>query len=199
MSGNTFSGLPELPMPFQESDRFYVARGNKSYQASPDPSIAGTGFSFGIGWAIFQIRQPGGESGGAFTPPGTWIERPFNYEDPLNEFGAITPFPNTGRRIELPSGHYAVLGWLTAMENAGMRCRLCSVDGTVSPIYGASVYSMHYSWHIPLDGLLLLTKTTQLVVEMHCDRNRSKPWGYGYRTNIDPEIYGSLMFLRRSF
>ena len=150
-----------------------------------------------MSWAVFQIRKPSGQSGGNFHPPNLWIERPFNYADPLNEFGSITPFPEVGR-IELPPGRYVVSGWLTGMENAGMRCRLRPLGDSAAPVYSASSYSNHYSWHIPLDGLLKVTQPTQFVAEMRCDRDRSKSWGYGYRTNVEPEIYGSLLFLKKT-
>ncbi len=196
MSGTDFSDLPLLPMPFQASDQFFVARGGTSYRAFPHESINGANSLAAVSWASFQIRRPSGQSGGSFHPPNTWIERAFNYADPLNEFGSITPFPTAGR-IELPTGRYLVSGWLTGMENAGMRCRLQPLGGSLPPLYSASTYSNHYSWHIPLTGLLAITESTQFVTEMRCDRERSKSWGFGYRTNVEPEIYGSLMFLRK--
>lgn len=197
MSGRDFSALDPLPMPFQASDLLYVSRGGQSYQATPDPSILGPNSGGLIRWAHFQIRKPAGQSGGAFSPHNTWIERPFNYANPANEFGSLSPFPTPGR-ITLLEGVYAVTGWLTGMENGGMRVRLMASDASLSPIYSASVYSRHYSWHIPLEGLLVVTQTTEFTVQMRCDRNRSKSWGFGYRTFIDPEIYGSLLFFKKS-
>ncbi|MFG6101667.1 hypothetical protein U2F10_05405 [Leptothoe sp. EHU-05/26/07-4] len=197
MSSNEFSELPLLPLPYRDTDYFYVSRDGQSYRGVPDPSISGLTSALGVQVASFQIRRPAGESGGSFYPPATWLERPFNYEHPLNDFGTLSPLPSAGR-IELPSGHYVVMGWMTGMENAGMRCRLRPLTGSLDPIYSASTYSLHYSWHIPLDGLLAVTEPTQLVAEMRCDRNRSKAWGYGYRTHVEPEIYGSLLFLRKT-
>ena len=79
-----------------------------------------------------------------------------------------------------------------------MRCRLRPLGDSAAPVYSASTYSKHYSWHIPLEGLLKVTQPTQLIAEMRCDRDRSKSWGYGYRTNVEPEIYGSLLFLKKT-
>lgn len=196
MSGTDFNDLPLLPMPFQASDLLYVSRDSQSFKANPHPSINGANSLAAVSWAMFQIRKPSSQSGGSFHPPNTWIERAFNYADPFNEFGSITPFPSAGR-IELPSGRYFVTGWLTGMENSGMRCRLRPLGGSLTPVYSASTYSNHYSWHIPLNGLLEATELTQFVAEMWCDRNRSKSWGFGYRTTVEPEIYGSLMFIRK--
>ena len=198
MSGTDFNDLPLLPMPFQASDLLYVSRENQSYRANPHPSINGAENSLAaVSWALFQIRMPSGQSGGSFSLPNTWIERAFNYADPRNEFGSITPFPNAGR-IELSPGRYIVMGWLTGMENAGMRCRLRPLGDAAISVYSASTYSKHYSWHIPIEGLLEVTQPTQLIAEMHCDRDRSKSWGYGYRTHVEPEIYGSLLFFKKT-
>lgn len=198
MSGTDFNDLPLLPMPFQANDQLYVSRDRQSYRANPHPSIHGAENSAAaVSWALFQIRMPSGQSGGSFHPPNTWIERPFNYADSLNEFGSITLFPDAGR-IELPTGRYVVSGWLTGMENAGMRSRLRPLGDSADPIYSASTYSEHYSWHIPIEGLLTISHPTQLMAEMRCDRDRSKSWGYGYRSHVDPEIYGSLLFFRKS-
>lgn len=196
MSGTDFSALPPLTMPFRATDQFFVARDGTSYRASPHASINGADSSQSISWSLFQIRMPSGQSGGRFSPPNTWIERAFNYGDPLNEFGSMTPFPAAGR-IELPAGRYRIDGWLTGMENGGMRWRLRTLGAAVDPLYSATAYSMHYSWHIPLSGLLSLTEPTQLIAEMWCDRDQSKSFGFGYRSNIDPEIYGSVTFFKK--
>ena len=197
MSSHEFSELPLLPLPYQDTDTFYVSRDGQSYRGIPDPSISGLSSALGVKCASFQIRKPAGESGGRFYPQVSWLERPFNYEHPLNDFGSLSPFPSAGR-IELPLGHYVVMGWMTGMENSGMRCRLRPLTASLDPIYSASTYSKHYSWHIPLDGLVEIAQPTQLVAEMWCDLNRSKSWGYGYRTHIEPEIYGSLLFLKKT-
>lgn len=197
MSGSDFIDLPQLDLPYQSTDELLIARDGSTYRAPPDPSIAGLQGTNSISWALFQIRKPSGQNGGNFHPPETWIERPFNYADSNNNFGSVTPFPTAGN-IELPAGQYAVIGWLTGMENAGMRARFRPLSGPGNVVHSASIYSKHYSWQIPLQGLLAVTQTTQFIAEMWCNRNRNKSWGFGYRTRIEPELYGSMLFIRKN-
>lgn len=189
MSGTDFANLPPLALPYRATDQLLVVRDGVTYRAVPNGSV-------GTQWAMFQIRLPSGESGGSFSPPGVWIERGFNYADPANGFGALAPFPTPGR-IQLPGGKYLVMGWLTGLEGAGMRARLRLSHGSVPPIHSASVFSKHYSWQIPFEGLLTLTSENLLIAEMRTDRNRDKDFGFGYRTHIEPEIYGSIVLFRQ--
>ncbi len=191
MSGTDFSALPELAMPYRDSDRILVTRDRAVYRGGPHPSLAGRPAA----WALFQYRRPAGTSGGVLSPPNIWLTLGFNYADPANEFGSLTMFPDTGW-IQLGPGRYQVTGWLTGMEGGSMRARLRLANGG-AVIYSASAYSRHYSCFMPIQGLLPLSGPAQLVVELRCDRASNRPWGLGYRTQLGPEIYGSLLFTRR--
>ena len=187
-----FSELPGLTLPFEQGDQILVVRDGRTYRASLDPSIAlgGVSSTAELSWAIFQARVTTNQGGGAFHPPDTWLPRPFNFKS--NAFGAINAFG----QIVLDPGDYCFKGWSTGMENGRMRSRLRSLDSRINwP--GATTYSLHYSWHIPIEGVFTLANQTTFVLEMRCDRDRSKPWGYGYETGISPEIYASILFFRK--
>lgn len=78
-----------------------------------------------------------------------------------------------------------------------MRGRFRSMDSLINwP--SATTYSLHYSWHIPIEGVFTIAAQTTFVLEMCCDRDRSKPWGYGYGSQLSPELYSSLLFFRNS-
>ncbi|MBT9316372.1 hypothetical protein [Leptothoe spongobia] len=188
-----FSELPELVSPFKSDDQILVVRGGQTYRASLDPSFAlGTqSGSRALEWVVFQIRNTYGQEGGAFHPPNQWLSRPFNFKS--TGFGSIT----TGGQLVLPSGNYCFRGWTTGMENGRMRGRFRSMDSLINwP--SATTYSLHYSWHIPIEGVFTITTQTTFVLEMRCDRDRSKSWGYGYESQISPELYASLLFFRNS-
>lgn len=140
---------------------------------------------------IFQIRQTAGQEGGAFHPPNQWLTRPFNFKS--DGFGRI----NALGQIVLDPGDYCFRGWTTGMENGRMRGRFRSLDALITwP--SATAYSLHYSWHIPIEGVFTIATQTLFVLEMRCDRDRSKSWGYGYGSTLSPELYASLLFFRKS-
>lgn len=187
-----FSELPGLTLPFAPGDQILAVRNGRTYRASLDPSIAlaAQSSSAGLEWAIFQIRNTTHQGGGHFHPPNQWLARPFNFKS--NAFGTINAFG----QIVLEPGDYCFRGWSTGMENGRMRSRFRSMDSLINwP--GATAYSLHYSWHIPIEGVFTLANQTTFVLEMRCDRDRSKPWGYGYESGITPEIYASILFFRK--
>lgn len=140
---------------------------------------------------VFQIRDDTTVGGGSFHPPNTWITRPLNFNS--SPFGRLDALG----RLELDPGHYCMEGWATGMEGGRMRCRFRSVDNSINwP--GATTYSLHYSWHIPIHAIFTVTETQTFVLEMRCDRDHSKPWGFGYASKLPPEIYASLMFSRKT-
>ena len=188
-----FADLPTLRLPYQSGDQLLVVREGRTYRASPDPSLAqGSPLnSTGIDWVVFQIRTAAGQGGGAFHPPNQWLIRPFNFKS--TGFGSI----NALGQIVLEPGDYCFRGWTTGIENGRMRGRFRSTDSLINwP--SATTYSLHYSWHIPIEGVFTIATQTTFVLEMRCDRNRSKPWGYGYESNLSPELYASLLFFRKS-
>ena len=187
-----FSELPGLTLPFQHGDQLLVVRDGRTYRASLDPSIAlgSQSSSTGLEWALFQVRTTTGQGGGAFTPPNQWLVRPFNFKS--NGFGSI----NALGQVVLEPGNYCFRGWSTGMENGRMRSRFRSTDTRINwP--SATSYSLHYSWHIPIEGAFTITSHTTFVLEMRCDRDRSKPWGYGYQSGLSPEVYASILFFRK--
>ncbi|MBT9317298.1 hypothetical protein [Leptothoe spongobia] len=188
-----FSELPGLPLPYQQSDQLLVVRNGRTYRASLDPSIAlGTQNGFtDLEWVIFQIRNTHGQGGGAFHPPNQWLPRPFTFKS--TGFGSL----NAIGQVVLPAGNYCFRGWTTGMENGRMRGRFRSMDSLINwP--SATAYSLHYSWHIPIEGVFTIASQTTFVLEMRCDRDRSKPWGYGYESQLSPELYASLLFFRNA-
>ncbi|NEQ50327.1 MAG: hypothetical protein F6K11_09375 [Leptolyngbya sp. SIO3F4] len=188
-----FSQLPSLTLPFQQSDQLLVVRGGQTYRAILDPSIAlGAAPNLtDLEWVVCQIRNTTGQGGGAFYPPDQWLPRPFNFKS--TGFGSINAFG----QLVLDSGDYCFRGWTTGMENGRMRGRFRSLDALINwP--SATTYSLHYSWHIPIEGVFTISTSTTFVLEMRCDRNRSKPWGYGYESKLSPEVYASLLFFRKS-
>ena len=188
-----FSELPGLTLPFQPGDQLLVVREGRTYRASPDPSIALGSHPevSGLDWGLFQIRLAAGQAGGPFHPPDQWLARPFNFK--ASTFGTI----NAVGQLVLESGDYCFRGWSTGMEGRRMRCRFRSMDSQI--IWpGATSYSLHYSWHIPIEGVFSITTQTTFVLEMRCDRNHSKSWGYGYGSGISPEVYASILFFRKS-
>ncbi|MGD1858163.1 MAG: hypothetical protein ACFB2W_28335 [Leptolyngbyaceae cyanobacterium] len=186
-----FTQLLGLELPYQPGDQLLVVRGNQTYRGSLHPSIAlsGDNGSADLSWALFQIRHTD-QSGGSFHPPNQWLVRPFNFK--TAGFGTINAFG----QIALEPGSYCFRGWSTGMENGRMRSRFRSIDSLIT-WYGATAYSLHYSWHIPIEGVFAIAQPTTFVLEMWCDRDRNKPWGYGYESGISPELYGSLLFFRK--
>lgn len=187
-----FSELPGLTLPFQQGDQLLIVREGKTYRATLDPSIALSNQSgAGIEWGLFQIRLAAGQEGGTFHPPDQWLARPFNFK--ASSFGTINSFG----QLVLESGDYCFRGWSTGMEGRSMRGRFRSMNSQILwP--SATTYSLHYSWHIPIEGVFTISTQTTFVLEMQCDRNHAKPWGYGYGSDIDPEIYASIMFFRKA-
>lgn len=189
-----FSQLPGLTLPYTQADQLLVVRGGRTYRARPDPSLAlgSQPGSIGLDWGIFQIRNTTDQGGGAFHPPDQWLVRPFNFKS--SGFGSINPLG----QVVLDAGNYCFRGWATGMENGRMRCRFRSIDSLINwP--SATAYSLHYSWHIPMEGVFEIATQTPFVLEMRCDRDRSKPWGYGYESGLSPELYASILFFRKSF
>ena len=183
-----FSQLPGLPLPYQPEDQLLVVRAGKTYRASPHHSLA---HGSDVEWSLFQIRSTTSQGGGPFSPPNQWLLRPFNFKS--SGFGRLSPLG----QVVLDPGRYCFRGWSTGMENGRMRCRFRSLDSLISwP--SATAYSLHYSWHIPIEGVFTIAVQTTFVLEMRCDRERSKPWGYGYESNLSPEVYASLLFFRNS-
>lgn len=187
-----FSELPGLTLPFTPDDQLLVVRAGQTYRANLDPSIAlGNQPGQGLEWSIFQIRLAAGQEGGTFHPPDQWLARPFNFQ--ASAFGVI----NSAGQLVLEPGDYCFRGWSTGMEGRSMRSRFRSLDSQINwP--GATAYSLHYSWHIPIEGVFTIATQTTFVLEMRCDRNHAKPWGYGYGSNISPELYASILFFRQS-
>ena len=188
-----FTHLPGLTLPYQPADQLLVVRGDQTYRGQLDPSIAlpGDTEAADVSWVLFQIRNTAGQGGGSFSPSHQWLIRPFNFK--TAGFGRINGFG----QIILEPGNYCFRGWSTGMENGRMRNRFRSMDSLIT-WYGATAYSLHYSWHIPIEGVFAITETTTFLFEMRCDRDRSKPWGYGYESGVIPELYGSLLFFRKS-
>ncbi len=187
-----FSELPGLTLPFQPGDQLLVVRDERTYRASLDPSIAlgSPTASTTLEWGIFQIRNTSGDGGGEFHPPNQWLTRPFNFK--ASSFGAI----NALGHLVLEAGSYCFKGWTTGMENGRMRSRFRSTDSLINwP--SATSYSLHYSWHIPIEGVFTISSQTSFLLEMRCDRDRSKRWGFGYESNLAPELYASLLLFRK--
>ncbi|MEM1239756.1 MAG: hypothetical protein AAGI45_07950 [Cyanobacteria bacterium P01_H01_bin.26] len=188
-----FLSLPRLTLPYQAGDEMLVVRDGLTYRGGPHPSLVGhePTTRSSLEWVVVQIRQTVGQGGGVFHPPNQWIQRPFTFKS--TGFGQITALGE----VALPPGRYGFQGWSTGMENGRMRARFRSLDARISwP--GATTYSLHYSWHIPIQGVFTLSEVTPFVLEMRCDRDRAKPWGFGYGSNLAPELYASLLLFRNS-
>ena len=182
-----FNNLQAVTAPSAD-DETLVVRNGEPYRGS-----IGTLLSLSVNAAVsvFEIRLPSGENGGTFEPQENWIFRPFNWQS-SNSLGTISD-----GRIAVPAGKYFVFGHATGMEAQSQRARIRAAEAG-QEIYSLTGYSSHYSLFVPFMGVMTLPDADELLLEQWCSKRTPKPWGFGYRSGVEPEVYASVLIMKLS-
>ena len=121
-----------------------------------------------------------------------WTHRPFTVLAGNTGFCEIL----SDGSLRLEAGEYEVSGWAIALAVKSHRARLAVPSTTEFLVWGDSAYGN--SWvdsRSFLAGGFTLASQTVVQLEHRCALTQPS-WGFGYRSNLGPEIYVQLILNR---
>jgi len=137
-------------------------------------------------YAVICDQKTQDTDGGAFTN-GAWRTRDLNTEI-LDPDGIVSISSN---QFTLAAGNY-LIEWFAPAANVGAhRARLYDVTGTAAVQLGGNAHSSASAYNTYSFGSARVTPTSSNVyrIEHRCEDGTASALGFGYRSNLDVEIY----------
>jgi len=190
LSGST-SGYVELVAPAAAgSNTLTLPTGNGSsgqyLQTNGSGALSWQTESGFASYAVICDQKTQDTDGGAFTN-GAWRTRDLNTEL-LDPDGIVSISSN---QFTLAAGTY-LIEWFAPASNVGThRARLFDVTGAAAVQVGGNAVGTATGGSSYSFGSARVTPTASNVyrIEHRCEDGTTNVWGFGYRSNVDVEIY----------